>query len=158
MNTVMITRANIDDPAIVVLVESHRQAAIKDADPAACHALEVTCLKADNITLWSLCEADKPVSLGALKRLNTEEGEIKTMFTLPEYRGRGYAKQMLQHLLQQAQGLHYRRVLLETGSWDYFLPARRLYHQYGFVVCQAFAEYVPHPESVYMCKTLSAQE
>ena len=42
------------------------------------------------------------------------------------------------------------RLSLETGSWDYFIPARALYSSHGFVECPPFADYVPDPNSVFM--------
>ena len=42
------------------------------------------------------------------------------------------------------------RLSLETGSWDYFRPARALYARHGFVECLPFADYAPDPNSVFM--------
>ena len=42
------------------------------------------------------------------------------------------------------------RLSLETGSWAYFDPARRLYSKHGFVECPPFADYVLDPNSVFM--------
>ena len=44
------------------------------------------------------------------------------------------------------------RVSLETGSWDYFAPARALYAGEGFVECGAFGEYREDPNSVFMTR------
>jgi putative acetyltransferase len=42
------------------------------------------------------------------------------------------------------------RLSLETGSWDYFRPARALYRKHGFVECAPFGGYLPDPNSVFM--------
>jgi putative acetyltransferase len=42
------------------------------------------------------------------------------------------------------------RLSLETGSWEYFRPARALYKSHGFVECSPFGDYVPDPNSVFM--------
>ena len=48
-----------------------------------------------------------------------------------------------------------KRLTLETGSMEYFAPARKLYEKHGFTPCEPFGEYKPDPYSVFM--TLSLQ-
>jgi putative acetyltransferase len=57
---------------------------------------------------------------------------------------------MLLHIIAAARASGMSSLSLETGSWDYFLPARALYRRYGFVECPPFAEYVLDPNSVFM--------
>jgi putative acetyltransferase len=57
---------------------------------------------------------------------------------------------VLGFLLDQARSRAGARVLLETGSEDYFAPARRLYERHGFAVRGPFADYTDDPNSVYM--------
>jgi putative acetyltransferase len=47
------------------------------------------------------------------------------------------------------------RLSLETGSWEYFLPAHALYRSHGFVECAPFADYVPDPNSLFMTLDLA---
>ncbi len=63
---------------------------------------------------------------------------------------------MLAHLIAEASAAGLARLSLETGSWDFFIPARALYASHGFRVCQAFEGYRPDPNSVFM--TLSLDE
>jgi putative acetyltransferase len=44
---------------------------------------------------------------------------------------------------------------LETGSADFFLPARKLYEKFGFEYCGPFADYKDDPNSVFMTKMIS---
>lgn len=46
------------------------------------------------------------------------------------------------------------RLSLETGSDDFFLPARKLYEKFGFTYCAPFADYRLDPNSVFMTKGL----
>jgi putative acetyltransferase len=39
---------------------------------------------------------------------------------------------------------------LETGTEDYFAPARRLYLRHGFTECPPFGDYRLDPNSVFM--------
>ena len=77
------------------------------------------------------------------------------MRTRPEARGRGVAGHMLTFLLEESRRRGYHTVSLETGTQDFFAPARRLYARHGFLMCAPFADYVPDPNSVYMTLSLS---
>jgi putative acetyltransferase len=77
------------------------------------------------------------------------------MRTMPAARGRGVGSRMLGFLLDEARRRQYRRVSLETGSQDYFAPARRLYARHGFVECGPFGDYVLDPCSVFMTLPLA---
>jgi putative acetyltransferase len=57
---------------------------------------------------------------------------------------------MLRHIIATARARGMSRLSLETGSWEYFWPARALYKSHGFVECPPFAGYVPDPNSVFM--------
>src|SRR6478752_3598287 len=91
---------------------------------------------------------------GALKDLGTDEGEIKSMRTARPARGRGIAALILGRILDEAGQRGYHRLLLETGSQEFFAPARRLYARHGFVPCPPFAGYQPDPNSVFMARSL----
>jgi len=61
---------------------------------------------------------------------------------------------MLRHIIATARASRMSRLSLETGSWDYFQPARALYKSHGFVECPSFGDYVPDPNSVFMSLNL----
>ena len=61
---------------------------------------------------------------------------------------------MLDHVLAEARRRGYARLSLETGSMDYFAPARALYARAGFVACAPFGDYVEDPNSVFMTRAL----
>jgi putative acetyltransferase len=91
---------------------------------------------------------------GALKELDPQHAEIKSMRMASSHRRKGVAKQLLQHMLDEAKHRGYTRVSLETGSMDFFLPARALYASFGFEHCPPFAVYIEDPNSVFMTKEL----
>jgi putative acetyltransferase len=78
------------------------------------------------------------------------------MHTAQGARGRGAGSAMLRHIIAAARASGMSRLSLETGSWDYFIPARRFYMHHGFVECLPFADYVPDPNSVFL--TLDVRE
>ncbi len=77
------------------------------------------------------------------------------MRTTANARGRGVATLMLEHIVAEAARLGYERVSLETGTEDYFAPARRLYARHGFTECPPFGDYTLDPNSVFMELTVS---
>lgn len=90
------------------------------------------------------------MGMGALKRLDDEHAEIKSMHTAEAARGQGVGEAMVGHLLAVAAERGYRRVSLETGSMEAYAPARTLYRKLGFEPCEPFGEYAASPHSVHM--------
>ena len=80
----------------------------------------------------------------------SSHAELKSMRTDPARRGEGIASQMLTHLVEDARSRGVRRISLETGSMEFFAPARRFYAAAGFVECPPFGSYVDDPHSVFM--------
>jgi putative acetyltransferase len=70
--------------------------------------------------MWTLWDAGILAGCGALKALDAQHAEIKSMRTASSHRRKGVAKQLLQHLLAEAKRRGYTRVSLETGSMDFF--------------------------------------
>lgn len=139
-------------PEIAVLLEDHLDHARKSSPPESVHALDLDRLRAPEITFWTAWSGETLVGCAALKELAADHGEIKSMHTAREYRGRGVAAGLVAHILDVARSRSYRRVSLETGTVDAFAPARALYARFGFQVCPPFAQYRVDPFSV--CMTL----
>ena len=68
----------------------------------------------------------------------------------PRARRRGVARALLDHLVAAARERGHRRLSLETGAQPAFAAARTLYASAGFTQCDAFGDYAPSPNSVYM--------
>jgi putative acetyltransferase len=83
-----------------------------------------------------------------------DHGEVKSMHTVREMRGRGIGSAMLGHIIAAARAWGMSRISLETGSWAYFFPAHALYRRHGFVDCPPFGDYIPDPNSLFMSLTL----
>ncbi len=78
---------------------------------------------------------------GALAALEPGHEELKSMRTDPQRRGQGVATQLLEQLLHDARCRRIRRISLETGSMEFFAPARALYATAGFLLCSPFGPY-----------------
>jgi putative acetyltransferase len=122
--------------------------------PGSVHALDLAGLRAPEVTSWSLWEGTELLGCGALKELDPASGEIKSMHTAEAHRGRGVASRILEHLIAEGRRRGYRRLLLETGSFPAFGPARSLYEGYGFQYRGPFGDYADDPNSVFMALQL----
>ena len=151
---VTVVPGDLDDPRVRALLELHARTARAATAPGSAHALDIGGLKAPDITLWAAWDEDELLAVGALKRLSNDHGEIKSMHTAASHRRRGVGAAMLQHIVDAARTLGMSRLSLETGSWDYFVPARELYRRHGFVDCLPFGGYRPDPNSVFMTRDL----
>ena len=72
------------------------------------------------------------------------------MHTAESARRKGVGSAMLRHIIAAARAGAMSRLSLETGSWEYFRPAREFYKKHGFVKCEPFGDYVPDANSVFM--------
>lgn len=151
-----ITEGTLDHPAVRELILEHLQDMHATSPPESIHALGLEALAGPDMTFFSAWLEPTEVLAGcaALKELDPEHGEIKTMRTSAAARGQGVAARMLAHLLAVAGARGYTRLSLETGVEDYFAAARRLYARHGFTQCPPFGRYTPDPNSVFMTRFL----
>jgi putative acetyltransferase len=145
---------DLSGPEIRAFIGEHLANMAETSPPESIHALNVDGLKKSDVTFWSAWIDGELVGCGALKELDGEHGEVKSMRTSIPHRGKGVARQVLAYLLEEAARRGYRRVSLETGSMEAFVPARRLYENFGFTYCEPFADYAEDPNSVFMTKAI----
>lgn len=148
---------DLTGPDIAGLLQAHLEHMASQSPPESVHALDMEALKAEDVTFWSAWVHGRLVGCVALKRLDPHHGEIKSMHVLQEARGKGLAVLLLRHVLEEAELRSYRRLSLETGSMEGFLPARALYQRFEFEVCPPFADYSEDPNSLYMTKALAGR-
>src|SRR4051794_9264630 len=135
---------------IAQLLEEHLASMHVHSPPESVHALPIEKLRSPDITFWSVWDNDDLLGCGALKELNSNHGEIKSMRTVTRHLRKGVAQAVLNHIIAQAKQRGYRRLSLETGAMAAFEPARRLYERAGFSCCNPFGDYVEDPNSVFM--------
>lgn len=82
---------------------------------------------------------DAPVGCGALRELEPEVGEIKRMFVVPEARGHGVARRMLEELEAQGRVLGYSALRLGSGVRQ--PEALALYESCGYRRIPLFGDY-----------------
>lgn len=151
-------RIETDDtarPDVHQLLSEHLADMFATSPAESVHALDHSALSHESITFWTAREDGVLLGCGALKVLSSGHAEIKSMRTTASARGRGVATLMLEHIVAEAARRGYERVSLETGTEDYFAPARRLYARHGFTECPPFGDYTLDPNSVFMELTVS---
>ncbi|WP_019812193.1 GNAT family N-acetyltransferase [Saccharomonospora halophila] len=146
---------DLSDPRIVEFLAAHVQQMRAVTPLASKHALDLDGLREPEVTFWSVRDGDTVLGCGALKRLDADHAELKSMRTAPERTRKGVASMLLEHILTEAERQGVARVSLETGADEFFLPARKLYAKFGFDYCEPFADYRPDPNSVFMTRPLS---
>jgi putative acetyltransferase len=139
---------------IAKFLDEHVREMLSTTPPESKHALDLEGLRHPDVTFWSVWDEGTLVGCGALKRLDDRHAELKSMRTAGARKRAGIASRLLTHIIAEARRMGFARISLETGSGEFFLPARRLYEKFGFTYCEPFADYRPDPLSVYMTKTL----
>ena len=150
MTDLRIVEGGLDDARVVALLQLHLTRARAETAPGSAHALDLSGLRAPDMSFWSAWLGDELVGVGALKRLSAEHGEVKSMHTAEAARGRGVGSALVRPIMARARERGMRRLSLETGSWAYFLPARALYARHGFMECGPFGDYREDSNSIFM--------
>tara|TARA_B100000965_G_C19240518_1_gene604168 strand:- start:19 stop:483 length:465 start_codon:yes stop_codon:yes gene_type:complete len=124
---------------------------LRSVSPAdSCHVLDIKGLKNSTIKFWSLWENEQLIGCGALKFLEEGHGELKSIRVAESFRKKGYGIKVIQHLILEAKKLNIKKISLETGAGNFFLPARKLFEKCGFKNCEPFDNYKENPDSCYM--------
>ena len=152
--TPTITRADFADPRLGEFLQAHLDDMEPTAPAESRHALDLGALRAPGVRLWVATDAEGIVGTGALAVVEPGHEEVKSMRTAPRARGRGIARALLLHLVDDARARGVVRLSLETGSMAFFAPARALYATAGFEPCEPFGSYVEDPNSVFMTRLL----
>jgi putative acetyltransferase len=150
-------RISVDDLSgteIAEFIEEHIQEMKAVSPPESKHALDLEGLRKPEITFWTVWDSRNLIGCGAIKKLDSNHAEIKSMRIGIAQRQQGIASMLLKHILNEAKLKGYRRISLETGSTSFFEPARNLYRKYGFKNCAPFSTYKEDPNSVFMTKEL----
>ncbi|MEO7447165.1 MAG: GNAT family N-acetyltransferase [Humibacillus sp.] len=145
-----ITADDLTDPAVIALLDGHVSQLRSISPPESTHALDLDGLRAPGVSFWAAREGNEVLGCGALTEVEPGHGEVKSMRTAPAARRRGVARAVLAAILDEARRRDLTQLSLETGSADFFAPARSLYAAHGFVECGPFGSYGLDPHSTFM--------
>jgi putative acetyltransferase len=145
---------NLKNKEIVALLQAHHEDMLNHSPPESVHALDLSALEDSSITFWSLWCDQGLAGIGALKELDNEHGEIKSMRTSRHHLRKGIADDLLSHIVKESKARGYKKLSLETGTALAFLPAQKLYKKFGFQECMPFGDYKKDPFSLFMKKNI----
>lgn len=98
-------------------------------------------------------ENNLPVGCGAIKSYDLQTMEVKRIYTLPEHRGKGIAKNILKELEKWAAELSCNKCILETGRRQ--PEAIELYQRSGYTIIPNYGQYAAIENSVCFEKQLT---
>ncbi|MDX3929026.1 MAG: GNAT family N-acetyltransferase [Shinella sp.] len=151
---------------VTIAVESPLQDEVRDlvaelnavllalSPPEACYHLSVEQMAEPSVTVWIARDGGRIVGCEALKRHADGVGEVKRMFTRPQWQGQGIGRRILDEILKTAEAEHISRLVLETG--DRHPAAWAVYEKAGFARCGPVLDYPDSPFSVFYQKQLRA--
>lgn len=145
---------DLSGAATRALIAAHLEGMHDTSPPESVHALDIDGLRHPSITFWSAWIEGDLAGIGALKTMDAERGELKSMRVDDRFRGSGVGRAILRHIMAAARERGMTSLWLETGSPEDFVPAVRLYESEGFTHCGPFEGYADDPFSVFMTRTL----
>ena len=143
---------NFDNPQVNKLLIKHFIELRAASPEGSAHVLDIDGLKDSSIKFWSLWKNDLLTGCGALKFLNDEHGEFKSIRVHDTFRKKGYGIEIINHLILEAKKLKVKQLSIETGAGIFFIPARKLFKNCGFEPCEPFAHYKKDINSIYLTK------
>lgn len=164
-----IRQGGLDTSAVARLLGDHVADMRATSPPESTHTLDLDRLRTPDLTFWSAWDGDQNgwgegdqgdggsgevVGCVALRELDPTHGELKSMRTAPAYRRRGVAVALLATVVEEAVARGYAALSLETGSAEFFAPARAFYARHGFLPCGPFGPYAADDFSVFMTRLL----
>ena len=146
---------NFDQPEVNKLLTKHFIELRAASPEGSAHVLDIPGLKVSSIKFWSLWKNEKIFGCGALKFLDKEHGEFKSIRIHDDFRSKGNGIKIIEHLIDEAKKLHIKRISLETGAGEFFDPARKLFEKCDFKPCGPFAHYKEDINSIYLTKLIN---
>ena len=149
-----LIEGNFDNSEVNDLLTNHFIELRAASPEGSAHVLDIPGLKTRSIKFWSLWNNNKLIGCGALKFLDEEHGEFKSIRIHDDFRKQGHGVKVINHLINEAKKLKIKRLSIETGAGDFFIPARKLFKKSGFTACKPFAHYQEDDNSVYLTKLI----
>ena len=146
---------NFDHPEVHELLTKHFIELRAASPEGSAHVLDIPGLKTPSIKFWSLWEDNQLLGCGALKFIDKEHGEFKSIRVHDDFRNKGNGIKVITHLIDKARKLNIKRVSIETGAGIFFNSARKLFKKCNFDVCEPFAHYKEDINSIYLTKLIN---
>ena len=145
---------NFDNGQVNELLNNHFIELRSVSPEGSTHVLDIEGLKDPSIKFWSLWEKEELIGCGALKFLDKNHGEFKSIRIAEKFRRKKMSKLIIKHLINESKNLKINKLSIETGAGEFFAPARKLFINFGFKPCKPFAHYKEDPNSCYFTLNL----
>ena len=145
---------NFDHPEVNELLNDHFIELRAASPKGSTHVLDIPGLRVPSIKFWSLWKDYQLVGCGALKFLDKDHGEFKSIRVHNNFRKKGNGIKVINHLIDEAKKLKIKKLSIETGAGEFFNPARKLFDKCGFKPCPPFAHYKEDINSLYFTKLI----
>ena len=116
---------NFDHPEVNNLLKKHFVELRAASPEGSAHVLDISGLKVSSIKFWSLWEGGQLMGCGALKFLEEDHGEFKSIRIHDNFRKKGNGVNVVNHLITEAKKLNIKKLSIETGAGIFFKPARK---------------------------------
>ena len=146
---------NFDHPEVNELLDKHFIELRAASPEGSAHVLDIPGLQVPSIKFWSLWNNGQLMGCGALKFLEKNHGEFKSIRIHDNFRKKGNGINVVKHLIAEAKKLDITKLSIETGAGEFFKPARKLFKKCGFEPCEPFAHYKEDLNSVYLTKLIN---
>ena len=146
---------NFSHPEVNELLTKHFIELRAASPEGSAHVLDIPGLQVPSIKFWSLWENDRLLGCGALKFLDKEHGEFKSIRVHNNFRSKGNGIKVIEHLIEEAKKLNIKKLSIETGAGTFFEPARKLFKKCNFKPSKPFAHYKEDINSIYLTKLIS---
>ncbi|GAA6159454.1 GNAT family N-acetyltransferase [Ruegeria sp. HU-ET01832] len=116
------------------------------------HTMDAQGLAGPDMRFWAVYNDSGPVGCGALKTLPDGTAEVKSVHVLSSERGKGLAREIMNHLANLARAEGVSALVLETGAAHLgeYDAARKLYEALGYAYCGPIYGYEADPNSAFM--------
>ena len=146
--------SNFDDPEVNELLNKHFVELRSVSPTGSTHVLDIAGLKDQTIKFWSFWDNNDLIGCGALKFLDKNHGEFKSIRVSDKFRKKGNGKKIINCLIEESKKLKVKKISIETGTGIFFKSARKLFTEIGFVSCAPFAHYKDDPNSCFYTKNI----
>jgi len=146
---------NFDQPEVNKLLTKHFIELRAASPEGSAHVLDIPGLKDKSIKFWSFWENEKLFGCGALKFLDKDHGEFKSIRIHDDFRNKGNGIKIINHLINEAKKFSIKKISIETGAGKFFDPARKLFKKCEFKPCKPFAHYKEDINSIYLSKQIN---
>lgn len=154
MTALKIGIASLATRDVQELITLHQRHMHQASPPGTSFALDLSGLESPDITVFEARKDGELLGVGALKKLSSTEGEIKSMRTAENALRMGVGQGLLDRIVATAQDRGYGKLLLETGTGPIFEPANQLYLRNVFTRRGPFEDYVETEFNIFYERSL----